>query len=400
MNISNNKTNIYIIGCKGIPARYGGFETFVENLTKLNKNPNINYHIACMQDNTNKTSFHGQEKFTYNNANCFSIDVPNIGSGKAILYDIKALKTAIEISKKNKDEKPIFYILACRIGPFLKKFKSEIKELNGKLYLNPDGHEWLRKKWIGPIRKYWKISERLMVSYSDKIICDSVNIEKYIKQEYNQLFPNTCYISYGTDLRESYYKSNSSEVIDWFKAKNINENEYYLIVGRFVPENNYEIMIKEFLCTETLKNLVIVTDFENNNYFEELNKRTNFKNDSRVKFVGTVYDQELLKYIRQNAFAYIHGHEVGGTNPSLLEALFFTKLNLLLNVPFNEEVGSNTAIYWDKSQNSLATIINTVEKFNREKIDVFEKNSKSRISKFYSWEKIVSEYDSLFLEKV
>ena len=96
------------------------------------------------------------------------------------------------------------------------------------------------------------------------------------------------------------------------------------------------------------RNFVLITNVEENKFYDKLRQETGFDKDPRVKFVGTVYDQELLKYIRENAFAYFHGHEVGGTNPSLLEALESTKLNLLLDVGFNREVGEDGALYWKK----------------------------------------------------
>ena len=87
--------------------------------------------------------------------------------------------------KENKIKHPIVYIMACRIGPFMKKYYKEIHRLGGKVYLNPDGHEWMRAKWSAPVRKYWKMSEQMMVKYSDLDICDSLNIEKYIHEQYD-----------------------------------------------------------------------------------------------------------------------------------------------------------------------------------------------------------------------
>ena len=113
-----------------------------------------------------------------------------------------------------------------------------------------------------------------------------------------------------------------------------------------------------------------------------------------MKFVGTVYDQELLKYIRENAFAYFHGHEVGGTNPSLLEALESTKLNLLLDVGFNREVGEQSAIYWKKDE--LSQVIEEVEQFDEKMIDELDRQSNKRIADAFTWEKIVTDYENLF----
>ncbi|WEV45274.1 glycosyltransferase family 1 protein [Streptococcaceae bacterium ESL0687] len=386
--------NIYIIGSKGIPAKYGGFETFVDKLVQNQKSNQIKYHVACTRENSLKSNIK-EDSFTYHGADCFSIDIPNIGPAKAIYYDVAALNHAIKLAEKNQDKDPIFYILACRIGPFIGSFKKKIEKIGGKLFINPDGHEWMRAKWSYPVRKYWKISEKLMVKHADLLICDSKNIEKYILEDYKAYHPKTTYIAYGTDVDKSKFGSNSKDVIDWFSQKEVTPNNYYLVVGRFVPENNYETMIREFMKSDSKKDFVLITNVEENKFFDKLKQDTGFDKDLRIKFVGTVYNQELLKYIRENAFAYIHGHEVGGTNPSLLEALASTKLNLLLNVGFNREVGEDGALYWDKD--NLNLLINDLEK-NVEDYSDLEAISKKIIADRFSWDGIVSKYEDLFLK--
>lgn len=166
------------------------------------------------------------------------------------------------------------------------------------------------------------------------------------------------------------------------------------MVGRFVPENNYEAMIREFIKSKSKKDFVLITNVEQNKFYDQLLQDTGFDKDPRVKFVGTVYDQELLKYIREYAFAYFHGHEVGGTNPSLLEALASTKLNLLLDVGFNREVGEDGAIYWKKDE--LARVIEEVEGFDQAAITDLDFKSSQRILSAFTWEKIVSDYEEVF----
>lgn len=388
------KQHVYIIGSKGIPAKYGGFETFVEKLTEYKKDNEIQYHVACMNNGDNLYG-NGQKHFEHNQADCFNIDVPNIGPAKAIYYDLKALAYSIKLAKENNDSKPIFYVLACRIGPFINYYKKKIHKLGGKLYVNPDGHEWLRAKWSYPVRKYWKYSERLMVKHADLLICDSLNIETYIKGEYKKYQPNTTYIAYGTDLEKSNLTSISPTVKEWFSKNKVQENNYYLVVGRFVSENNYETMIREFMNSDTTKEFILVTNVEANKFYNKLKKETGFAHDHRIKFVGTVYDQELLKYIRENAFAYLHGHEVGGTNPSLLEALASTQLNLLLNVGFNREVAENGALYWSKEPNNLTDLLNRVSA-NTEKESVNGNELSSRLRSIYSWKKIIDDYEKVF----
>ena len=387
--------HIFIVGSKGIPAKYGGFETFVEKLTENQKDKNIQYHVACTKENSDKSGIVERE-FVHNGANCYTIDLTNIGPAKAIYYDIKALEWAIKKAEREGYERPIFYILACRIGPFIARLKRKIDKIGGVLLVNPDGHEWLREKWSLPVRKYWKISESLMVKHADKLICDSKNIEKYIKEDYKKYNPKTTYIAYGTDLNTSTLTNENEEVREWFSSKSVKENDYYLVVGRFVPENNYETMIREFMKSNSKKDFVLITNVEQNSFYEKLKETTGFDKDVRIKFVGTVYDQELLKYIRENSFAYFHGHEVGGTNPSLLEALGSTRLNLLLDVGFNREVGENGALYWKKD--NLHILIEETEKLDEEKIKILEENAKERIKKQFSWEYIVDEYEKEFKE--
>ncbi|MFR3072554.1 MAG: beta 1-4 rhamnosyltransferase Cps2T [Paeniclostridium sp.] len=381
--------NVFIIGSKGIPAKYGGFETFVDKLTANRKNKCIKYHISCLSNE--------DSEFEYNSVRCFNVKVNDIGNAKAVLYDIKALKESIKYIESNNLENCIVYILACRIGPFLRIYKRKLKARNIKLYVNPDGHEWKRSKWNWIIRNYWKISERLMVKHSDLLICDSKGIEEYIRKDYKQYNPNTTFIAYGSDMNDSAITDDSHKILDWYKKNKTSKMQYYLIVGRFVPENNYELIIREFIKSNSKKDLVIISNIEENKFYKDLLNRTNFESDKRIKFVGTVYDQQLLKKIRENAYGYIHGHEVGGTNPSLLEALASTRLNLLLDVNFNKEVGQDSSLYFNKDNNNLSKIINFADQMNYDEIEELKIKARNRIAKNYTWEYIVNQYEKLFL---
>ena len=234
-----------------------------------------------------------------------------------------------------------------------------------------------------------------MVKHADLLVCDSINIEKYIKEDYKQYNPNTTFIAYGADMEKSKLDDNNPKLLEWYEEKGVKSKEYFLVVGRFVPENNYETMITEFMKANTKKDFVLITNVEKNKFYEELKIRTRFDKDSRIKFVGTVYDQELLKKIRENAYAYFHGHEVGGTNPSLLEALATTDINILLDVGFNREVGMDGAIYFNKRNGNLAELIDRT--FTEEQINILSQKAKKRIIKEYTWEKINESYELLFL---
>ena len=382
--------HVFIIGSKGIPGAYGGYETFVDKLTEYHQNdPALQYHVAC-KDTCNKEE-------TYHNARCFHIKVPNIGPAQAIWYDVAALSRCCKYIKENRIEKPIVYILACRIGPFMGRFVRRIHKLGGVVYVNPDGHEWLRAKWPAPVRKYWKISEQLMTKQADLMVCDSKNIEKYILESYAAYKPATTFIAYGAETRESHLSDDDEKLLAWYGEKGLQPKAYYLVVGRFVPENNYETMIREFMLSKTEKNFAIITNV-NDKFLAELEEKLHYRKDPRIRFVGTVYDQELLMKIRQNAYGYFHGHEVGGTNPSLLEALSCTDLNLLLDVGFNREVAEEAALYWSKEPGDLAGLIESADKLPAEEIAEIGAKAKKRIADAYSWQFITDEYKKLFLE--
>lgn len=380
--------HVFIVGSKGIPGNYGGYETFVDKLTEYHQNnPNLKYHVACKAKDT--------KTFEYHNADCFDVKVPSIGPAQAIYYDVAALNQCVRYIKRHNIQHPIVYILACRIGPFAAHFQRIIHKLGGKLYINPDGHEWMRAKWSAPVRKYWKISEQLMTKHCDLLICDSKNIEDYIHDEYGKYNPKTTFISYGAETRKSKLADDDPKLIAWYKEKGLSPKSYYLVVGRFVPENNYETMIREFMKSHSKRDFALITNVSDK-FLEELKEKTHFDQDSRIKFVGTVYDKELLMKIRENAYGYFHGHEVGGTNPSLLEALGSTDLNLLLDVGFNREVAEDSALYWTKQSGNLASLIDWADGMNADEISELGKKASLRIVEAYSWQHIADEYESRF----
>lgn len=380
--------HVFIVGSKGIPGNYGGYETFVDKLTEYHQdNPNLKYHVACKAKDT--------KTFEYHNADCFDVKVPSIGPAQAIYYDVAALNQCVKYIRQHNIQHPIVYILACRIGPFAAHFQKVIHKLGGKLYINPDGHEWMRAKWSAPVRKYWKISEQLMTKHCDLLICDSKNIEKYIHDEYGKYNPKTTFIAYGAETRKSKLADGDPKLTAWYEEKGLSPKSYYLVVGRFVPENNYETMIREFMKSHSKRDFALITNVSDK-FLEELKEKTHFDQDPRIKFVGTVYDKELLMKIRENAYGYFHGHEVGGTNPSLLEALGSTDLNLLLDVGFNREVAEDAALYWNKQPGNLASLIDQADNMNAGEITELGEKSSQRVVEAYSWQHIADEYKQLF----
>ncbi len=403
VNNINRIQHVFIIGAKSI-GQYGGYETFVDRLIGEHEDDeNIKYHVACK---ANGEGFMDESKlsnvevisrdksdnvseFTYKNAHVFKIPCPPIGPAVAIYYDTMALLYSIKYCRKHHIANPIFYVLTCRIGLFISYLEKKIRSIGGKFFLNPDGHEWKRAKWSAPVRSYWKWSEKKMVGLADLVICDSINIENYIHSEYNQ--NNTTYIAYGADTDCSSLDDNDPIFENWLNEYDLKIEDYYLVVGRFVPENNYETMIREFMNSKSKRSFALITNV-NKKFLEELENKLHWKRDPRIKFVGTVYNRELLKKIREKAFAYLHGHEVGGTNPSLLESLGCCQLNLLLDIGFNREVGQDSALYWNKCESNLSELISQADSMSIEQRSEYGRRAKKRIESAFSWKFIGEEY--------
>lgn len=380
--------HIFIIGSRGLPAQYGGFETFVSELVKNQQSPRIKYHVACLSDQEHLTHF------DYGGADCFTIKAPKLGPARVIAYDIMAINYSLTYIKEHQIECPIFYILGNTIGGFVAPFARKIKAIGGQVFVNPDGLEWKRSKWSKPVQTYFKLAEKGMSRQADLLIADNQGIETYLQDTYP--WSKTRFIAYGTDLNPSTLSINSPSVAAFFDKWQSSPHDYYLIVGRFVPENNYEAVIREFMTSETKRDLLIICNHQGNAYFDSLRQATGFDRDPRIKFVGTVYDANLLKFIRAKAFAYIHGHEVGGTNPGLLEALAHTNLNLVLAVDFNQQVAKETVFYWTKEGGNLRTLINDLDQ--QTDFSQIGHAAKAHMAENYNWPRIVSQYEDLFLD--
>ncbi len=391
--------HVYLIGSKGIPANYGGFETFAERLTTKRKSPELTYHVACLSDQEGRDEYLGVD--------CIRLTVPEIGPAKAVLYDRKAFLFALSEIEKNGYRDATILILACRIGIFFSGLMKKARRLGVRVFVNPDGHEWMRSKWNSYIQKYWKYSEGRMVKEADLLVCDSKEMERYIQTEYASVSPQTCYLSYGADLpgdrtghsgNDGLPEKSASLYADWLASHNLEEGAYALVVGRFVPENNYETMIREYLTSSVSIPLVLICNVEKNKLYENLQQTFSIESNPRICFAGTVYDTALLTEIRKGAAVYLHGHEVGGTNPSLLEALASTDVNLLLDVPFNREVGEEAALYWTKEEGSLAKQLAFAVKLSLPQKKAFGCRAKNRIRDAYTWDQIVDGYEALFLK--
>ena len=378
--------NIIIIGARGYEKEYGGWETFVTNLINNYDDKNTKFYVPELNHNKKNSNIEIR-----NGVTCPQIYVPRQGSMTMMTFAFKATLYFMKYIKKEKLENVVMYTLGYRVGPLFTFIHRKLTKMGVKIVINPDGIEWKRAKWNFLIKEYLKFSEKTMIKASDYVVCDSKNIEKYVKSKYNK---PTTFIAYGAYMKD--VKDIDKKTKDFMEKNNIKKRDYYLIVGRFVPENNYELIIKEYMKSTTSKDLVIVSNVEKNKFYEMLKQKTNFDKDSRIKFVGPVYDQDILTRLRKNAKGYIHGHSAGGTNPSLLEALSITDINILYDACYNKEVGEDAAIYFSSEEGSLCDKIEKIEKFKAKEQNEYGEKAKNRIKNEYTWEIIVNKYKKLF----
>ncbi|MBQ6475558.1 MAG: DUF1972 domain-containing protein [Clostridia bacterium] len=394
--------HVFIIGAKSI-GQYGGYESFLDNLIRQHEDEaGLCYHIVtkangegCMDETKLDTVIQEDGMFLYHGARVVKLHVPQVGPAQAVLYDIKAMRYCLNAIREKRIDGAAVYVLACRIGPFFGRLVRQAHKLGCTVYINPDGHEWMRAKWSKPVRAYWRWSEALMVKHADCVVCDSVRIEQYIKSTYEKHAPNTDYIAYGADVELSMLSDEDASFTGWLERHGLAPHVYYMCCGRFVPENSFEVMIRAFMQSNTTKCFALITT-KNEAFLKELDKKLHFSADPRIRFTGPVYDAQLLRKIRENAYANFHGHTVGGTNPSLLEALASTDVNLLVDVGFNREVAQDAALYWKNDAHDLAVLIEHVDTMTETERLALGEKAKERIRTAYNWKKIADQYLNLW----
>lgn len=375
--------HIFIIGSRGYSAKYGGWETFVTKLVDNYDDKEVIFHISGLSEEKDNLNIN-----INNNIVKDSFYIKQNGGLKMLLCTIKSFKYYLKYIKDNNIENAYIYILGLKLGPLLKIYKNKLTKLGITTLVNPDGLEHERSKWSYPVKKFFLLSEKWMLFNCDIIVCDAKGIKRYIDLKYPSLRKKTIYIAYGTD-KIDLNNVNEEEILKEYELK---KNNYLLMVGRFVPENNFELVINEFMKSDIKKELIIISNLSSSNYYNEVVSKTNCLTDKRIKFINGVYDEKKLSIIRKNAYAYIHGHSVGGTNPSLLEALSLTELNILYDVNFNKDVGKESCLYF-KKEGSLTKILNNIKDYDRKKLG---RESKKIIEENFTWKIIVDKYKNIF----
>jgi len=361
---------VAIIGSRGYPYVYSGYETFVKQLSERLVKKNISVTVYC-----HKSLF--KEK-------------PNRVNGVNLKY-IPAIETKslsqlshsfLSILNACFSDFDVIFVVNAANGPF----GIITKLLNKKTVINVDGLEWLRPKWKGIGAMYYKFAARMATLFYDQIINDAEEMRKIYLELFNK---DSKVIAYGP-------KANIDTKTQILSKNKINKLDYFLIVGRLIPDNNWDILVDGFNLSKSSKKLVIVGDNPFQNDFQDNLTNTESGN---IIFTGLIKDQGELCDLFKNSYAYLHGHEYGGTNPTLIEALSFGNAVIALDTVFNREVlqDGKFGLFFNKNKNSVKELIVYADD-NKKEILALKNNSKQALEKKYEWDYIIDQYIEVFKE--
>jgi glycosyltransferase involved in cell wall biosynthesis len=355
-----------IVGIRGLPNNYGGFETLAEYLVEyLSKDFEITVYCSSKDLPYKMKEFNGS-RLKY-------IPISSHGA-MGILYDSISLLDAIF-----RHDKVLFLGFGGGfIIPLLKKYKS-------KIILNVGGMDWKRSKWGSFAKKVIKKSEALLMKNSGKIISDNIAVQNYILSEYGK---ESTLIGYGGDQAQKLAASEDLSVVYPFLKK-----EYAFIVTRIQPDNNIDMILNAFMAANRLP-LVMVGNWDNSKYGKET--KAKFQNKENLILLDAIYERKKLDVLRSNCSLYIHGHSAGGTNPSLVEAMFLGLPVYAFASGFNEYTTENEAIYF-KNASDLTFLI---QNLNYSSISLIGVNLKIIAEKSYRWSIIADKYKRLILSTV
>ena len=354
---------IAIVGTRGIPNHYGGFEQFAEYLSfGLVKNG----HDVSVYNSHN----HPYKRSEWNGVNIRHIFDPEefIGTTGQFIYDFGCIKDS---RKRNFD-------VILQLGYTSNSIWSWFLPKKPIIVTNMDGLEWKRSKYSKPVREFLKQAERWAVNSSDYLISDSLGIKNYLEEKYNV---DSEFIAYGATV----FDQPESEMIKE-KFPDLIPHNYDLLIARLECENNIETIIKAKIDSQSQYPLLIIGSTENK--FGGYLKQT-FNNDSRIQFLGSIYDIHFLNNLRYFSNLYLHGHSVGGTNPSLLEAMASGSLICAHQNVFNQSILGQDAYYFNNIED-LTSVFNSVEKKDHNSI---LKNNFKKIENIYSWPLIIEKYE-------
>jgi len=363
-----NPLKIAIIGSRGYPYVYSGYETLIKELSERLVGRDCEVTVYCHRN------LFKEKPALVNGIKLVYIPTIETKSLSQLIHSFLSMCHAVV-----SDVDVIFAVNAAN-GPY--GLISKI--FRKRTAINVDGLEWLRPKWKGLGAIYFKTAARLSTILFDQIINDSDEMRKV----YLNLFKKeSVVIAYGATVRKS---DNPSLIQQWL----ITPKEYYLVVGRMIPDNNADIIVKGFLASNSTKKMVVVGDvFYKDNYADALKALK----DERLVFTGYVNDPHVLAALYHHCYVYVHGHEFGGTNPTMIKAMACGCAILALNTVFNKEMLNNDlyGIYFEKNQEAVRQQINYADQYPKE-IKKLSQNSHLGITDKYNWDYITDQYLEVF----
>ncbi len=355
---------ISIIGTVGVPANYGGFESMVENLIDIKSSNELEYTVYCSSKN------YQDKKESYKGAKLEYIPL-NANGTQSIIYDVVSLIKASGVS----DVILVLGVSGCCFLPIYRLFSKK------KLIINIDGLEHRRNKWGKWTKRFLKFSEKMAVRYADVIVADNKGIQDYVLEEYGK---DSELIAYGGDHVMVTQPVNADIVLSEY---GLADKSFSFSVCRIEPENNVHLVLEAF--KRSGRSLVFVGNWERSDYGKSL--KESYSNCSNIRMFPAIYDLNVLNVLRSNCSSYIHGHSAGGTNPSLVEAMFFGRPIIAYDVVYNRETTENKADYFSSVDNLVDILNNSMSKSDDNghlMVEVAEKR--------YRWEGIVKQYEKLY----
>ena len=358
---------VAIIGTRGIPAKYGGFETCAEELSIGLVKKGHKVIVSCRRYlYPDKKKFYNGVKLVY---------PPSI-RGKTTDTLSHTFFSILRVLIENPDVILVFNSANSPVALIGKIYGK-------KIVINVDGLEWKRRKW-GKIGKlYYKFCELFSCIVADKIISDAMAIKDYYRRKYKI---ESVFIPYGAYL----YRSKNPEILNEY---GLERKKYFFIGSRLEPENNQDIAVNAFSMVKTDMKLVIVGAANYRSKYVRFLKK--FEGE-KIKLLSPIYEKNKYNELHANAYAYIHGNEVGGTNPALLKAMGSGNCIIAYDCPFNREVLGNCGLYFKKDAFDLKEKIEYLLN-NPEKVKEYGKMARERVKNFYRWEKVIDDYEKLFL---
>jgi glycosyltransferase involved in cell wall biosynthesis len=358
---------IAIIGSRGIPNYYGGFEQMAQYIAVglLHKGHQVTVY------NSHNHPYKEKEWNGVQLIHCF--DAENmIGTAGQFVYDFNCIRNA----RKNNFDVILF------LGYTSSSVWGKLFPKNAVIISNMDGMEWQRAKYSKPVQHFLKYAEKLAVKYSQYFIADSTVIQNYVDRKYNV---TSKYIPYGAEIF-----ANKNECV--LAKYGVSKYEYHMLMARMEPENNIDMILNGFHMSNSEKKFIVIGNY-NNSYGRQMHEK--YRMDGRIHFLGAIFDAEITNTLRAFCKLYFHGHTVGGTNPSLLEAMANGSIIVAHDNEFNRAVLKGDAYYFKTVEDVLKLVVKS--NGHKESARMVENNF-VKIEQQYNWPNIVNMYEEFIID--